>query len=106
MERRSRHPKINYWFWTDQTIESGSYRETVKRIAEKTKFNMLTLTDRGCDFWDPTHKRVMAELVEMAHERGIKVVFTPWPKGQQFPHIFVDEENAAAIAIDHETVVT
>ena len=106
MERRSRHPKINYWFWTDETIESGSYRETVKRIAEKSQFDMLTLTDRGCDFWDPTHKRVMAELVEMAHQRGIKVVFTPWPKGQQFPNLFVNEENAAAMAIDHETVVT
>ena len=106
MKRHSRHPKINYWFWYDQTIESGSYRETLRRIAKKSKFDMITLTDRGCDFWDPTHKRVMAELVEMAHEMGIKIVFTPWPKGQQAESLFVDEENAAAIAIDHERVVT
>ena len=47
---RSRHPKINYWFWKDCTLESKNYLKTLDRIAENGRFDLLTLTDRGCDF--------------------------------------------------------
>ena len=106
MERRSRHPKINYWFWFDKTVESGSYRETLERIAKNSNFDTLTLTDRGCDFWDPTHKKVFAELVSKAHELGLKIVLQIWPKSVLFTTASVDVADAGAMIVDKEATVT
>ena len=69
MSESTRHPRINYWFWTDKTLKNKEYLKTLDRIAGESSFDVLTLTDRGCDFWDPIHKETFSELVTHAHEK-------------------------------------
>lgn len=103
---KSRHPKINYWFWTDSTLEGQDYLKTLDKIAASSRFDMLTLTDRGCDFWDPVHKEHFRLLVNHAHELGIKIVLQLWPRGFAFPCAdFLTADEGAAVTSDLETVV-
>ena len=72
--KHARHPRINYWFWTEKTFQNKGYLATLERVAKNGRFDMLTITDRGCDFWDPTHKEDFRLLVRRAHELGLKIV--------------------------------
>lgn len=106
---RSRHPKINYWFWKDCTLEDKKYLKTLDRIAEDGRFDMLALTDRGCDFWDPTLKEDFRALVDRAHTRGLKIVLQLWPRGMsgttETTTVALGIDEAGAIALDVEATV-
>ena len=106
MLQRSRHPKINYWFWFDETFENQGYLKTLDRIAAQSRFDTLTLTDRGCGFWDPIHKEHFRTLVNHAHDIGLKIVMQLWPQGAVDTNAcFITSDEAAAIALDIETTV-
>ncbi|MBO7170155.1 MAG: hypothetical protein J6W28_03145, partial [Clostridia bacterium] len=107
MERTSRHPKINYWFWTEETLLHRGYLDTLERIVATSRFDTITLTDRGCDFWDLSHKEDFRLLVARAHALGVKIVLQLWPKGSldHSATAFLTEEEAAAIAIDDESSI-
>ena len=106
MSESTRHPRINYWFWTDKTLKNKEYLKTLDRIAGESSFDVLTLTDRGCDFWDPIHKETFSELVTHAHEKNIKIVIQLWTRGfVETGTTRVDVSEAGAIALDVETTV-
>ena len=101
-----RHPHIHYWFWTDATLQNERYLQTLERIAATSRFDLLTLTDRGCDFWDPSLKPHFAALVKRAHELDIRIVLQLWPRGAvDTTATSVTVDQAAAIALDMETTV-
>ena len=64
MSKSTRHPCINYWFWTEETLKDKRYIKTIDRIASESSFNLITLTDRGCDFWDYSHKPIFCVKIE------------------------------------------
>lgn len=104
---KSRHPKINYWFWKDSTLTDNHDIKTLDRMAASSRFDTLTLTDRGCGFWDPIHKERMRALVAHAHELGLKIVLQLWPMGAcDTDACFISSDEAAAIALDIEATVT
>ena len=99
---KSRHPKIQYWFWNEKTIQDKQYLKDIDLIAENSDFDLLMMTERGnLNFWEPEFKPLFKETVEYAHSKGIKVALQIWPKGAMNIGD-VQKEKAAAIVTEYE----
>lgn len=76
MKNKSRHPKIQYWFWDEKTITDKQYIKDIDILAEYSTFDLVFLTERGkLNFWDPSLKPYIKDAVEYAHSKGIKIGF-------------------------------
>ncbi len=103
---KSRHPKIQYWFWDKPLLESQAFKEQLDLLCEKSDFNTVILTERnGVNFWEESMKPYFDKAIKLAHERNLKIMLQLWPKGHN--HITeVDLKNAVAFATEREGVIS
>ena len=106
MLKKSRHPKIQYWFWDEEILQDKKYLKDIDNIAQNTNFDTLAMSARGTvDFWDPSYKTIFKEAVDYAHSYGLKVLLQLWPKGFINANSNVSLENAVAFVTEHEAVI-
>lgn len=69
------HPQIGYWFLTPPIIESGKYMDDLDAMIDNTYLDFFFLDAReGANFEDTeTMHKVVANIVERAHERNVKI---------------------------------
>ena len=104
MNKNSRHPKIDYWFWNEKTIKDKQYIKDIDIVSENSTFDLLFLTQRGnINFFDPELKPYLKEAVEYAHSKNIKIGIQVWPLGF-FHEIPYDIEEPAALVTEYEGV--
>ena len=104
-EIKSRHPKINYWFWDEKTITDKQYLRDIDVLTEHSTFDFVFLTQRGnFSFWDPKLKPIFQEVVEHAHAKGIKIGVQFWQKGL-FDKSDVTVSDAAAVVTEYEEIL-
>lgn len=102
---KSRHNKIQYWFWNDDIIKNEKYLRDLDNIHDNSDFDTVVMTSRfGFDFWDKLHKMHFARCVDHAHKLGIKVLLQLWPRGY-FNPAQVDLNEAAALVSESEGIV-
>lgn len=108
MKYKSRHPRIQYWFWNEDTLKNNNTHNILKTIAENSDFDTIAITSQGpgrIDFWDLSYKDIFADTVQYAHELGLKLVLQLWPKGCLGKNANVTEKDAAAVVMEHEGCV-
>ena len=101
---KSRHPKIQYWFWDKKTVEDENYLKHIDVIAENSDFDLIMMTERGdLNFWEAELKPLFVKTVEYAHSKGIKVGLQLWPRGFRHP-TEMGWEDATALVTEYEEV--
>lgn len=108
MKNRSRHPKIHYWFWTENTLKNNEHRRILDTVAENSDFDTVAITSQGpgfLDLWDTSYKDKLADAADYAHKLGIKLYLQLFPKGFAFENSSVTVNDAASIAVEHEGVL-
>ena len=108
IKRKSRHPRIMYWFWNEDTLKDDNHKKVLKTVADNSNFDTVGLSTQGpglINFWDFSYKQIFAETVEYAHELGIKVLLQLWPKGFLNSSSTANVNEAAAVAVEHEGIV-
>lgn len=98
--RDKNHPQILYWFWDEETIHNAQYRKDIKRICEKSTFDLIFLTARGeLDFYKDRDvlQNAFLETVQYAHEKGRKIGLQLWRD-----HSEVTEEDAVSLIVEKE----
>lgn len=102
---KSRHNKIQYWFWNNDIIKNEKYLKDLDNIHDNSDFDTVVMTSRfGFDFWNKSHKMHFARCVDHAHKLGIKVLLQLWPRGY-FNPAQVDLIEAAALVSESEGIV-
>lgn len=105
MAFKYKHPKIHYWFWDEETVADKKYLKDIDTLAGKSDFDMLFISQRGSlNLWDSkTYGPIFAEMVEYAHERGIKVGLQLWPNGSfAASYVEVSVDDAEAVVTEYE----
>ena len=102
----SRHPELVYWFWTKETLKDRHYLEDVRAVAERSRFNFLMMTDRTVGQGSLFHNTgkmhdIFAEVVKLAHARGLKVGLQLWAEG--YPKL--TQADAVACVSEGEVVL-
>ncbi|MBE6770283.1 MAG: hypothetical protein E7548_05965 [Ruminococcaceae bacterium] len=103
---KSRHPKIQYWFWDKPLLKSQAFKEQLDLLCEKSDFNTVILTERdGVNFWEEDMKPYFDKAIKLAHERGLKIMLQLWPRGH-YHKTEVSLKDAVALATEREGVIT
>lgn len=70
----SNHPQVAYWFFAPNMMSQAAYRGKVDSFAKYSKYTLIFLTARGCNFYDAgTMHPVLKDLVTYAHSKGLKI---------------------------------
>lgn len=101
-EVKSRHPRIQYWFWDRELLDQGNYCDQLDVLVRESDFNTVILTERdGVNFFDQTLKPHFAKVIAHSHKLGLKIILQLWPLGQMNP-VDVDITEAAAMVTEAE----
>ncbi len=101
----SRHPKIQYWFWDKELVETKTYLRQLDVLVENSDFNTVMITERdGLNFYDKELLAQFAEVVSYAHAKGLKIYLQLWTNGQTNP-VKVNKKDAVAYVSEREGVL-